>query len=305
LLCHRRLTILPTRSFLNQRAQRVFEARRAPSTRAESFAQTRLSARWSKPVVVENRPGSDGIIGITSFISANDDHTLLFAATGTFTIHPFVQDKVSYDVRELAPLARISTTVVAISVSPALRIGSFGELVAQARAQPGKLNSAAAAGLTEFVWFGFTKGAGLNVPLIPYRDIVPAATDLAENRIQVLVASYAVVAPLSQAGRIKVVAVANDRRAPMVPDIPTVGEAGFPGLEMEGLVGLFGPRSMPSELRDRIAADVRAVSTEPVLVSRLAETGQIVNPGTPAELTAGIEDQTAKIATAAKMRARK
>jgi tripartite-type tricarboxylate transporter receptor subunit TctC len=262
---------------------------------ARLFAE-RLSARWGKPVVVENRPGGDGFVAITAFVGANDDHTLLFAAAGSFTAHPYQHDKVPYDVRDILPIARVSNTVITVGAPSAMKFGSLADLVALARAQPGKLNAALVPGITEFVWDGFVNEAKLNFAKVPYRDIVQAGTDLGEGRIQVMMTGLAVIQAPVQAGRVKLLAVTNHKRAVSYPDIPTVAEAGFPALEVDGLVGLFGPKTMSAELRERIAADVAAVGTDPTVIARLTATAQVVNPGGPAEFAAAIEEQRAKMA---------
>jgi tripartite-type tricarboxylate transporter receptor subunit TctC len=262
---------------------------------ARLFAE-RLSTRWGKPVVVENRPGGDGFVAITAFVGANDDHTLLFAAAGSFTVHPYQHDKVPYDIRDLVPIARVSNTMITLGVPEAMKLATLADLFALARAQPGKLNAALVPGITEFVWDGFVNEAGLNFAKVPYRDIVQAGTDLGEGRIQVMMTGLAVIQAQVQADRVKLLAVTNGKRAVSYPDVPTVVEAGFPSLELDGLVGLFGPRSMSSDLRERISADVRAVAADPAVAERLTVTAQVVNPGSPAEFAAAIDEQRAKMA---------
>jgi tripartite-type tricarboxylate transporter receptor subunit TctC len=262
---------------------------------ARLFAE-RLSTRWGKPVVVENRPGGDGFVAITAFVGANDDHTLLFAAAGSFTVHPYQHDKVPYDIRDLVPIARVSNTIITLGVPEAMKLATLTDLFALARAQPGKLNAALVPGITEFVWDGFVNEAGLNFAKVPYRDIVQAGTDLGENRIQVMMTGLAVIQAQVQAQRVKLLAVTNNKRAVSYPNVPTVVEAGFPSLELEGLVGLFGPRVMSPELRDRISADVRAIAADPAITERLTVTAQVVNPGSPAEFAAAIDEQRAKMA---------
>jgi tripartite-type tricarboxylate transporter receptor subunit TctC len=264
---------------------------------ARLFAD-RLSALWSKPVVVENRPGADGLVAITAFVGANDDHILLFAASGSFTVHPYLHERLPYAAeRDLLPIARVSNTILAIGVSDSLKIGSLAEFVALARARPDKLNAAVVPGITEFVFDGFVKGHGLAITKVPYRDIVQAATDVGEGRVQVMMASWAILQPQVQAGRIKVLAVTSREPVSIAPGIPTAAEAGYPALEVEGLVGLFGPRGMPADLRERIAADVRAVFTaDPTIAARLATTGQVVNPGGPAQFAVAVKEQRDKVA---------
>jgi tripartite-type tricarboxylate transporter receptor subunit TctC len=267
---------------------------------ARLFAD-RLTGLWGKSIVIDNRPGGDGLVAIGAFTGANDDHTLLFASAGTFTVHPYEHEKLPYDARrDLLPIASVSAVVLAVSVPEALKVGSLAELAALARQRPGQLNAAAAQGLSDFLLSGFLASSGVQMPRIPYRDILQAPNDLAEGRIQLLMTSLAVVLPQMQTGRIKVLAVNARERAPAAPAVPTAIESGYPALTLEGLTGLFGPRGMADELRDRIAADVLAVAADPVIPVRLGSIGQIMKPGGPAAFAAGIDEQRDILAAIAK-----
>jgi tripartite-type tricarboxylate transporter receptor subunit TctC len=256
----------------------------------------RLPARWGKPVVIENRPGADGLVAIQAFVAANDDHTLLFAASGSFTVHPYQYEKLPYTPADLVPIARVSNTILATGVPTTMKIGTLKEFVARARDAPGKFNAAVVPGITEFTFDYFVKTEGLSVTKVPYRDIVQAATDVGEDRIQIMSSSYAILQPHVQAGRIKVIAVNGRERPPILPDVPTAIEAGFPSLEQEGLVGLFGPKSVSNELREKIGSDVVAVASDPAIAATLASTAQVVNPGGPAEFAAAVDQQRAIVA---------
>jgi tripartite-type tricarboxylate transporter receptor subunit TctC len=262
----------------------------------------RLAKRWGKPVVVENRPGGDGLVSINAFISANDDHTLLFVPGSTFTAHPYTKDKLPYDAeRDLLPIVNVTVIVIALSAPASLKVGSLAEFVALARAKPGTLNVAAAAGNSDFIMSGFIKNQNLPVAKIPYRDIMQAPNDLSENRIQLLMASYAAMRPLIQAGKLKVLAVTSRTRVGIAPEIPTVAEAGFPFLGLDSLIGLFGPRGMSNALRESIAADIQAVvAADPTIAIRLGATGQIVDIRGPAEFAAGIKEMHDQLASIAK-----
>lgn len=259
----------------------------------------RLPARWGKPVVVENRPGADGLVAIQAVISANDDHTLLCSPSGSFIVHPYQYAKLPYTPSDLVPIARISNTIIAAGVPASMHINTIAEFVERARAQPGAFNAAAVPGITELTLDYFVKTSGLSMQKVPYRDIVQAATDVAEGRLQIFMASYAILQPQAQAGRIKTLVVTGHERAPILPEIPTAAEAGFPALEVEGLVGLFGLRNMAADLRERIGADVKAVASDPEITARLAGTAQVPNPGGPAEFAAAVAEQRAKIAAIA------
>jgi tripartite-type tricarboxylate transporter receptor subunit TctC len=194
----------------------------------------------------------------------------------------------------------ISDVVLAVSTPASMEINSLDQLAALARAQPGKLNAAAANGISDFALFGWIRNMDLQVVKVPYRDIMQAPNDLAEARIQILATSFAVVQPLMKAGRIKVLAVTSKQRAPTAPDIPTANEAGYPALTFESVGGVFGPRGMPEKLRETIAADFRAVSADPVIAARIADIGTIMDIRGPAAFAASVQEQRDQLAAIAK-----
>ena len=142
--------------------------------------------------------------------------------------------------------------------------------------------------------------AQLYICKVTYRVTVHASTDVAEGRIQLFWGALAIVRPYVQAGKARLIAISNNIRAPDEPNVPTVVEAGFPELAFDGLVGLFGPRDMAEDLRQRIAADVKAVAADPIIAARLVTTGQVVSPGGPAEFAAAIDAQRATVTAIAK-----
>ena len=261
----------------------------------------RLSARWGQPVVVENRPGGDGIVAIGAFVSAHDDHVLLMTPTSSFTAHPYLHDNLPYKPSDLLPVARVSNTIISIAVPTSLEARSLEHLIGLTRGQPGKLNWAGVTGALDFLFAGFLHRHGLNMTKVPYRNPVEAANDLAEGRVQMYMAALAIVRPQLQTGKIKLLAVTNSVRAPAAPDVPTVKEAGYGELTFDGLVGLFGPSDMANEVRERIAADIRAVvAADPVIGERLMATGQILNIGGPTEFGQATQEQRQKVTAIAK-----
>jgi tripartite-type tricarboxylate transporter receptor subunit TctC len=263
----------------------------------------KLSARWGKAAVVENRPGGDGLVSINAFLSANDDHTLLWVPVGTFAVHPYEKDKLPYDAEgDLLPIANVTSLYLSATVSLALNAGSLRELVELVRANPGKFNWATANGNADFLMSGFLKSNGLQMAKTPYRDILQAPNDLSENRIQLLSSSLAAVTPMMNAGKVKVLAVTGRKRAPSAPNVPTVREAGYPALEMESIGGIFGPRGMPIATREQIAADVRAaVESDPGIARKLEATGQVVDLRGPADFAVGIKELRDQLASIAKV----
>jgi len=267
---------------------------------ARLFAD-KLSAKWGQPVVVDNRPGGDGMLAITTVLGAHDDHTLLMSPVSSFTAHPYFHDKLPYDPKDLIPVARVSKTVIAVTVPTSLGVNSLKELEALARAKPGQLNWTTATGFTDFVFAGFLHSVGLTMTKIPYKNPAGAAADLAAGTIQVYMPAYAIVRAQIEAGRAKALAVTNHERASAIPNVPTALEAGYPSLEFDGLVGLFSAPDMPADVRKKIADDVRDAANDPQIVERLTATAQIVSPGNATEFAESIAQQRAQVAAVAKL----
>jgi tripartite-type tricarboxylate transporter receptor subunit TctC len=260
----------------------------------------RLTTKWGKPIVVENRPGGDALVAINAFVTAQDDHILFMAPTSTFTAHPLLHEKVPYDASDLVPIARVTNTLIGIGVPASLGVNTLADFVKLAKAKPGALNYAGTTGAVDFIVSGFLNEAGIEVSKVPYKDGVQALNDLAEGRIQIYSAAYAIMRPQVDAGKVKVIALMNKQRAASLPEIPTATEAGFPSLTLDGLVGLFGPKKMSAELRDRIADDVVDAAGDPDFAQRVAATGQVVRPGKSAEFASEISEQRNRIEEAAK-----
>jgi tripartite-type tricarboxylate transporter receptor subunit TctC len=287
-----------------QRAVRLivpFAAGSGPDFAGRLFAD-RLSERWKQPVVVENRPGADGLIGTAAFVNLRDDHVLLFSAAAPLSVLPVLQEKLPYDpTRDLLPISAAADTFGAVAVSASLPVGSLTELVALARSRPGQLNYHALAGAFPILFAGFAKSAGIEMAYVSYRETTAAVLDLAEGRIQVMLATLPPLLPQVNSGKVRLLAVTNKSRAPIMPTVPTAGDAGFPALTYDSIAGFFGPREMPAERRDRISTDVRAVAADDGIRERLAAVGQVARASTPIEFTAAIEEQRSQISSIARL----
>ena len=226
----------------------------------------RLAQRWGQPVVVENRPGGDGIVAINAFVGAHDDHVLLFSPTSSFTAHPYLHDHLPYKASDLVPITRVSNTIVAISVPSSLNVDTLDKLVALIRAQPGKLNWAGVTGALDFMFAGWLQAAkDLNIDKGGLQE--PRRCGQRPRRgpragLRSGLANRAAAAPDRQDQ-----AACRDQyraRAEPSPIFRRSKEAGQPALTIDGLVGLFGPTGMPLELRQRITADIRAVADDTI-----------------------------------------
>jgi len=272
-----------------------FPSGSGPDVAARLYAE-RLTVRWKRPVIVENRTGAEGLAGVIAFTGMRDDHTLLFSPAAPISVFPYTQEKLAYDpVHDIVPISSAIDTFGSIAVPASLGVGSLADLVSLARSQPGKLNWTSGGGAFPTLLEGFAKTARLDVVQVSYRDQTLAIQDLVQGRVQFAATTLTALLPLVHAGKIRLLAVTNKRRAPLAPAIPTAAEAGHAELEFEGLVGFFGPRDMSAALRDRIARDIRAAAADSALVERLTSAGQLVRGSTPAEFAAAIEEQRSRI----------
>lgn len=271
-----------------------------PGSGADTAARLiadKLAQKWGQPIVIDGKPGGDGLLSLGAVVSAKDDHTLFFGPSSLFVVQRYVHENMTFDPEtDLAPIAGVAKVQIAIAVPTSLGVSSVAEFVALARAKPNATTYGVAPGFSEFVFDGFVKEQGLAIAKAPYRDITKSPIDLAENRIQLSMQSYAAMRTYAQTGKIKIISI-NDRvRSPIAPDIPSVVEAGFPSLLASPVLGLLGPRDMPLELRRRIAADVVAAVKDKATGEKLAVTGQPAAPLDVDAYTAAIKEQYAQVA---------
>ena len=271
-----------------------------PASGADTAARLlaeRLQSVWGKPVVIEGKPGGDGLLSIGTMVNAKDDHVLFFGPSSAYVVHPYIHEKLPYDPdRDLQPIAGVARVLVSVAVSTSSGITTMKEFVAFSKSKPGELSYGVAPGFSEFVWDGFLRETGLKMAKVPYRDITTAPTDLGEGRLHVLMQSYAAMRAFEQGGRIKVIAITDTKRSEIAPDTPSIVEAGFPSLKAVAILGLLGPRDMPLELRRRIGAEVAAVAADKTVGERLRATGQPADPLGVEAFAEAIKEQRDQVA---------
>lgn len=260
------------------------------------FAQ-KLSEKWKQPVIVENRPGGDGVTGVSAFVGAGNDHTLLCSFGGPLTISPFTaQGKLPYDpASDLQPISVIADFVQTFAVSRATGVSSLNELRAKAQAEPGKLNWSATQGLPLLLFNAFLRAAKLDMAYVPYQSVPTALQDVGQGRIQVYATSYGTLVPLLQSGQATVVVVLNGERAPQLPDVPTARELGMPELTVVSFNGFFGPKEMAQAVIAQIAADIAEAGRDPEFPARFAKMGSVVRTTSPTEFARLIGEQRATV----------
>ncbi len=257
----------------------------------------RLSKRWGHGVVVENRPGGDGIPATAAFVVARDDHALFGSPGYPFTIAPSVLDKLPYDPQtDVTPISLMFETPLMIAVNSKVPVASLADLEKLAKAEPGKLNWASTAGLPNFAVNYFLKTTGGTMAYVPYRDAASALNDFGEGRIDLYATSYGTVLPVVETGKIKVLAMLGGARIPLAPTIPTTTEAGYPKVRADGFAGLFGIKGMSDGQRDRIAADVKEIAADRELAEVMGKSALVPRGYTPAEFVPLLDGQRTLVA---------
>jgi tripartite-type tricarboxylate transporter receptor subunit TctC len=256
----------------------------------------RLAERWGQPVVIDNRPGADGIVGVQAFVSANDQHTLLFTPAGQVTASRFLHHELPFDpVRDVVPIAAAINPSMGIAVGRSVQVASLADLAKRARQQPDHYLWAAVAGLPEMTFRAFLELEKARMKHVPYRDPAVALHDLGAGRIHVMVASVPTLSPLLQSRAARLLAVTTPARIVAAPDVPTTTEAGYPVLTTEGRWGFYGWRGMPVTLRDQVSEDIRHALEDATLTAKLAAMGLTVAPGTAEEFARALEEQRRQI----------
>jgi tripartite-type tricarboxylate transporter receptor subunit TctC len=260
------------------------------------FLGAKLSDRLGQQMVIDNRGGANGIIGAEMVAGAPPDgYTLLMIST-SYVMNAAVRP-LPYDVeKSFDPVSMIGSSPNSIVVFPGSGIGSLRELVDRARANPGSINYAST-GVGGFNHFGgelFKKTAGIDMVMVPYKGGGPAMIDVMSGHVPVMFTSVTQVLPHVRTGRIKMLAVGAAKRIPALPDIPTVGESGFPGYEVAVWWGVSAPAGTPRAVHDKLRREFTGVLKEPATQKLLAADAAEVRIVAPAEFRKFIHDEVRK-----------
>jgi tripartite-type tricarboxylate transporter receptor subunit TctC len=258
----------------------------------------KMSQLLGQSIVVDNRPGAGGTVGTKMVAKSDPDgYTILLGYTGTLAIGPSLYKDVGYDPRkDFAPIGMIGNAPSAVVVHPSFPAKSVAELIAYARANPGKVNfgSAGVGSVNHITGEYFARAAGIKLVHIPYKGTGPALTDLLGGHIPMALAPIPAVHANVSAGLLRALAVTGKSRSGLMPDVPTIAETGLTGFEASLYYGLVAPAGTPAAIIDKFNKELRAALASEEVKKQLAEDGTEITPGTPEDYAGFIDKNERK-----------
>ena len=257
-----------------------------------------LGKRLGQSVVVENRPGVNGSLGTESVIRATPDgYTLVMSGIGTLAINPKVNPNVKYDaLRDLTHIALVSRNPNVLLASPSFPAKDVRELVAMAKAKPRSINFALTGiGSSGHLAMELLKqAAGVEFNAIPYKGDAPATTDLLGGQVDLLFLNSVVAVPHVRSGKLRALAVTSATRNPLLPDVPTLVEAGVPNSVSESWTSVAGPAGLPADVVERVNREVNAILALPEVKDKFGSTGTVAMPGSVADANTFVRAEVEK-----------
>jgi tripartite-type tricarboxylate transporter receptor subunit TctC len=255
----------------------------------------KLAEKWGQPVVVENRPGAAGNIGATAVYQAEPDgYTLLSAPPPPLVINRLLYPKLGFDSTRFVPITVIAAIPNVVLVHPKTGVNSIQELIALAKANPGKLNYASQGnGTTSHLTAELfkTMAGGLKIVHVPYKGTAPALADLLAGQVEMMCDNLGVSLPHVKAGKLKALAVASPKRIAALPDLPALAET-LPGFEAVAWFGIVGPPGMPGAIAEKVSSSVREALQLPDVRQRLASASAEPMGLTPAQTAAYMKQES-------------
>ncbi len=268
------------------------------SDAAARIVAPKLAERLGQPVVVDNRPGAGGGVGLDAVAKAPaDGYTIVLASAGGLTANPSLYKKLTYDpLRDFAPVTLFGTSPFVLLASPSMSVANVGELLTVAKGQPGRLSYASGGNGTAMHLSGeLMKSMGkVHIVHIPYRGSGPALMAVMSGDTQLAVADITTAATQIKAGRVKALGVLSKDRSQLAPEIPTLSESGLPGFDAAGWFGILAPAATPAPIVQRLNAEITAVLRSPDVRERFASAGLEPLPSTQAEMAALMKTETVK-----------
>lgn len=268
---------------------------------ARTVAQ-KMSESFGQQVVVENRGGANGVVGVEAVArSAPDGYTLVMGTTGTHGINASLLPKLPYDtIKDFAPIARFGISNYVLVAHPSLPVRSVKELLSLAKARPGQITWAAGGGVTQLAAELFKHSAGIDVVIVPYKGNAPAVTATMSGEVSLIFGGIAQSARLVEAGRLKAIAVSGAQRSHVLPKVPTVSESGLPGFEAGSWYGLLAPAATPRAIVEQLNREVLRVLKLPDVREKLLAQAFEIPLDTPEQFAAHIRADVPKWAKVVK-----
>ncbi len=257
----------------------------------------KLSEAWGQSVIVDNRPGAAGNLGVEIVSKAQPDGYTLVMPITSFPINPSLYARLPFDtVKDFAPIVLAASAPLLLVVNPGVPAQSVKDLVALAKAKPGAMNYAnSGSGTTAHLASEmFKRMAGVEIVNVPYKGGGPAVIDLIAGQVQIFFATIPAALQQVKAGKLRALAVTSSKRVPELADMPTVAESGLPGFEVVGWFGLFAPAGTPQPVIGRLNAEIVRILNVPESRERLSGHGLIPGGGTPQELGQFLQAEIAK-----------
>ena len=258
----------------------------------------RLAERLGQPVVVDNRPGAGGGVGLDLVAKAPaDGYTIVLASAGGLTANPSLYKQLPYDpTRDFAPITLFGSSPFVLLASPSLPVSTVADLLKLAKSQPGHLSYASGGNGTAMHLSGeLLKSMGqVRIVHIPYRGSGPALIAVMGGETQLAIADITTAAAQIKSGRVKAVGVLGKERSPLAPDIPSLNESGLPGYDAAGWFGILAPAATPAPIVQRLNAEITAVLRSPEVRERFATAGLEPLPSTPEEMSALMKSEAVK-----------
>lgn len=258
----------------------------------------KVSAALKQPVVVDNRPGAGGTLGAESVAkSPPDGYTLLLGVTGSNGIAGALYPKLGYDpVRDFAPVSMVSMSPLVLGVHPGVSAGTVQEFVRMARSRPGKVSHGTPGNGTSMHLTGemFAAETGTALLHVPYKGSAAALTDLLGGQIDAMFSDLVVLLPMVQSGKVVALAVTSRQRHPMLPNVPTVAESGYPGFEALSWQGFFAPAGTPPAVLDTLSREINKAIQSPDIRDYFGSRGFILEGSTPAAFKAFVDKEVAR-----------